>query len=180
MQLFGINTPFAFSQRTASLPDSPRRGPGAVAACLTCRVPRALPPASALRCSRPTWVAQGSALYRRRTSLKRPRLSRKFEGGKQAPLYVCRWENHQESKMLMRFLVSLLVVVPAASFAPLAGPSTIKLRPATLRAVPHPARGPTAGFRMLSMQSKPEATEQLAVPLTLLRVAAGVLMIHHG
>jgi hypothetical protein len=33
---------------------------------------------------------------------------------------------------------------------------------------------------MLSMQSKPEATEQLAVPLTLLRVAAGVLMIHHG
>lgn len=82
--------------------------------------------------------------------------------------------------MLMRLLVSLLVVVPAASFAPLAGPSTIKLRPATLRAVPHPARGPTAGFRMLSMQSKPEATEQLAVPLTLLRVAAGVLMIHHG
>ena len=82
--------------------------------------------------------------------------------------------------MRMRFLVSLLVVVPAASFAPLAGPSTIKLRPATLRAVPHPARGPTAGFRMLSMQSKPEATEQLAVPLTLLRVAAGVLMVHHG
>ena len=89
MQLFGINTPFAFSQRTASLPDTPRRGPGAVAACPTCRVPRALPPASALRCSLPTLVAQGSALYRRRTSLKRPRFSRKFEGGKQAPLYVC-------------------------------------------------------------------------------------------
>ena len=100
MQLFGINTPFAFSQRTASLPDTPRRGPGAVAACPTCRVPRALPPASALRCSLPTLVAQGSALYRRRTSLKRPRRSRKFEGGKQAPLYVCRWENHQESKTI--------------------------------------------------------------------------------
>ena len=180
MQLVGINTPFAFSQRTASLPDTPRRGPGAVAACPTCRVPRALPPASALRCSLPTLVAQGSALYRRRTSLKRPRFSRKFEGGKihqdSARVEDGVWKLH----MLMRLLVSLLVVVPAASFAPLAGPSTIKLRPATLRAVPHPARGPTAGFRMLSMQSKPEATEQLAVPLTLLRVAAGVLMIHHG
>ena len=73
MQLVGINTPFAFSQRTASLPDTPRRGPGAVAACPTCRVSRALPPASALRCSLPTLVAQGSALYRRRTSPKRDR-----------------------------------------------------------------------------------------------------------
>ena len=96
------------------------------------------------------------------------------------PLDFCQERKRQSPHMQLRALVSLLVVVPAASFAPLAGSSTIKLRRSTLCSAPHPARGPTAGFRMLSMQSKPEATEQLAVPLTLLRVVAGVLMIHHG